>query len=295
LTATSNYELDEEQAKVSATVAQVAWTKHHQSFEKWKTENPAVMPIIANINNDMTALKAAEKQKAERDEFVSEISHKSERQQKVELEKYDKFTYLIKQSRQRELWRNRVETQIKVQGMIEAQRQAVIDEQERIVAEAERKKAEAEAEEARKKEEEERKVREAEAEEERKKELAGVEAKEAEDAKILLDALTAMLAESVDGEKIQQEANNATNAQLGTFDGLFSDTFSVLEYPQMTVPGHFLNEVLNGAGQQPVQQGVLGKVTAPSVPANTSSENFAAVGVQQPQIVGPDNVQDFQF
>ena len=165
----------------SAIAAQVAWSKQQQSFNIWKAANPAVELIIANIHDDAKALKAAEKAKAERDELIQELHDKPAERQKKELSDYDTFTHLMKESREREVWRSRVETQVKAQEMIEAQRQAVIDEQKRITAEAaaeeERNKKEVAAEEERKKEE-------AAAEAERKKkEVEAEEAKKAAEAK----------------------------------------------------------------------------------------------------------------
>lgn len=149
----------------SAIAAQVAWAKHQQSFNTWKAANPAVDLIIANIHDDAKALKAAEKAKAERNELIQELHDKPEERQKKELSDYDTFTHLMKESREREVWRSRVETQVKAHEMIEAHRQAVTDEQKRIAAEAaaeeERKKKEAAA-------EAERKKKESEAEEARK-------------------------------------------------------------------------------------------------------------------------------
>ncbi len=206
--AKADFSATSEPLESSAIAAQVAWAKHQQSFNTWKTANPAVDLIIANIHNDAKALKAAEKAKAERDELIQELQGKPEERQKKELSDYDTFTHLMKESREREVWRSRVETQVKAQEMIEAQRQAVVDEQKRIAAEAaaeeERKKKEAAAEEERKKNEaaaeEERKKKEAAAETERKKKEA-----EAEEAKKAAKAKAA-------------EQSNARDSQTATGD-----------------------------------------------------------------------------
>lgn len=183
-----------EHHKSSAITAQVAWAKHHARFEKWKTGNPAVGPIIANIHEDTRALKTAEKQKAERAQFIQELRGKSAENQRYELARYDHFTCLMKESREREMWRSRVEAQIKAQEMVLAQRQAVIDEQKRIAAE--------------RKAEEKRKKKEAEEEEQRKKQAAD----EAEETR-LLEKLVTMLAQSAEEERIQDEAKRAAEAQ----------------------------------------------------------------------------------
>ncbi|KAL2261204.1 hypothetical protein VTK26DRAFT_4586 [Humicola hyalothermophila] len=199
--AQAGYEETAESLKNEAISTQVAWAEYNRSFQKWKAENPAVNPIIDNSHSELKLIKAAEKSKADRLELEKELSDKPEPVRKSELAKFDEFATLMKQSRQRELWRNRVDALKAAQAMIEAQQQALIDERRRI-AEDERKKAEEaqhrKAEEERKRAEEERKKAEElkRIEEERKRaeeERLAAEARAAEEAK--REALLAKAAE----------------------------------------------------------------------------------------------------
>lgn len=226
----ADYDATAERLKTSANTAQDAWTKLDQSFRAWQAANPAVVLIIANVGDDVKSIDADEKAKAERVQFISEISGKSAERRRSEQAEYDKFAYLMSESRERERWRKRVATQLKVQAMIEAERQAAVDEQNRIAAEAERKKVEAEAEALRKKEAElaaqaERERKQAEAalaaKAERERIQAEVaerrrqaEAKAAEASRVLEEQLTAVTTkaleeqrrEAADEERRQAEA-----------------------------------------------------------------------------------------
>jgi hypothetical protein len=141
----ADYEQKASTHKSHAISNQLAWVKHSRSFDQWKAENPAAMPIINNITEEMKLIKAGEKLKAERADLENELRGKPEKDRKSELDRYDDFMALIKQSRERELWRGRVEAQKAAQRMIEAKIQAAVDEQEGIAAEEERRKAEVEA------------------------------------------------------------------------------------------------------------------------------------------------------
>ncbi|KAL2135848.1 hypothetical protein VTI74DRAFT_6611 [Chaetomium olivicolor] len=136
--------------KACAAREQAAWTKHARFFEHWKATNPAVEPIVANAHDDTRAFEAASKASAERAEFVRALRGKPEMMQKAEFAQYNQFMALMKQSRQREMWRGRSEALVKAEGIIESQQRAVVEEQERIAAEEETKKADTEAEEQRK-------------------------------------------------------------------------------------------------------------------------------------------------
>ncbi|AEO71328.1 uncharacterized protein THITE_2018905, partial [Thermothielavioides terrestris NRRL 8126] len=210
--ASPDYEAKSKELMTTGINTQVAWAKHHRSFENWKAANPAVEFIINNIHNDLKAFNAAENEKTQRAEFIRELKGKDEEVQKTELSEYDNWLNLIKQARLREIWRDRVEAQTKAEAMIKAQRQAVIDEQNRIAAEEARKKAEAEAEER-------RKQAEAEAEEERKKAAAKAEeerqaaaAKAAEEDRAFFEAMSAALA--AEGIGMQNSGGEDWGAQL---------------------------------------------------------------------------------
>ena len=264
-----------EHHKSSAITAQVAWAKHHARFENWKTANPAVGPIIANIHEDTKALKAAHDQKAERNQFVQDLRGKLPKDQQYELARYDQFTYLMKQSRDREVWRSRVEAQTRAQEMILAQRQAVIDEQKRIAAE--------------KKTEDERKKKEAEAEEERKRE----EAKQAEETRLLEEKLVAMLAQSAEEDRIRDETKRAAEAQRMAEEkavlealGVPEDgTFGFSENGQlenwMENPTGVTNNAVQNHGQVISGHGLA----APAASFTTASQETTISG----------DVQDFQF
>ncbi|KAK4133275.1 hypothetical protein BT67DRAFT_61205 [Trichocladium antarcticum] len=120
--------------------AQVAWARHGQFSSTWKAENPAVVPIIHNIHEEMKLIKAGEKLRAERAELEHELRDKSDKYRAAELARYDDFVSLLKQSRERELWRGRVEAQKAAQGMIEEGLRRAAEEEEK-----KREKAEAEA------------------------------------------------------------------------------------------------------------------------------------------------------
>jgi hypothetical protein len=189
-----------ENLKTSAITAQVAWTENHTPFKNWKVSNPALTPIIDNMLADTKAVRAGEKQATERKELVKELQGKPEKIQKSELEQYDNFTYLMKQSRQREMWRNRVEALVNAQAIIEeeARHQAFVAEQQLIAAlEAERERAQTEAEAA----DRQRKEAEAEAEEQRKV----AEAQAAEETRLRDEFTAAMAAHAAEEESMENE------------------------------------------------------------------------------------------
>ena len=113
-----DYASTAENLKTSAITAQVAWTENHIPFENWKVSTAALAPIIANMLADTKAVRTDEKQAAEREELVKELQSKPEKHRKSELAQYDNFTYLMKQSRQREMWRGRVEALVHAQAII---------------------------------------------------------------------------------------------------------------------------------------------------------------------------------
>ncbi|KAL2174322.1 uncharacterized protein P884DRAFT_280299 [Thermothelomyces heterothallicus CBS 202.75] len=215
-----------ERLKAAAIDAQVAWAEQHAEFERWKAANQAVGPIIANAHQDTKAIRAAEKQKAERADFVrNDLRGKSEKQQQQEVARYDHFTRLMAQSREREMWRTRVEAQIKAQAMIE--------EQNRIAAAA----AAAAAEEARRKaeaEELERQRKEAEAEEQRK--LA--EARAAEDERLLREKPAAAAAQAAEKEKAEEQARREAKAQRLADESLL---LQMLGFPEVNRSGSLGN------------------------------------------------------
>ncbi|KAL2160098.1 hypothetical protein VTH06DRAFT_1753 [Thermothelomyces fergusii] len=152
-----------ERLKAAAIGAQVAWAEHHAAFERWKAANPAVGPIVANAHQDTRALRAAERQKAERADFVrTDLRGKPERQRQRELARYDHFARLVAQSREREMWRSRVEALVKAEAMIEEQSRLAAAAAAAAAAATEEARRKAEAEEL------ERRRKEAEAEEQRK-------------------------------------------------------------------------------------------------------------------------------
>jgi hypothetical protein len=297
-----------EQLKTSAITAQLAWTKHNTSFNKWKTANPAVFLIIANIQHEQNALEADKKQRDDRDEFVRSLRGKSDAQQQRELARYDNFTYLFKQSRDRELWRSRVEAQVNAEARIQETLQAMAEEQNRVAAaELERERKEAEVEEARKKAEAaaqaERKKREVETEEERKK----AETKAAEEANRLNEGMAAVMAESAENARIEDKAKRAIEAQLQPEERLVHEA---LGCPQQSEMGFANNNYLLEDRTEPLlagmatttaaqEQGPVANgsenVTGPLVsPPMAPVENIGAGNAEAPQ-TGFGDVQDFQF
>ncbi|KAG7285314.1 hypothetical protein NEMBOFW57_009936 [Staphylotrichum longicolle] len=278
-----------EHHKSSAMTAQVAWAKHHARFENWKTGNPAVGPIIANIHEDTKALKTAEKQKAERAQFIQELRGKSAENQRYELARYDHFTSLMKESREREMWRSRVEAQIKAQEMVLAQRQAVIDEQKRIAAE--------------RKAEEERKKKEVEEQEKRKKE----EAEKAEETRLLEEKLVAMLAQSAEEGRIRDEAKRAAEAEREAEEnavlealGMQEDgTFGFPEPGQLEswseIPaGMTTNAVIQNHDQAVSDQGHADQSLAPPGDSDNFEQQFQdAFGLQEDADMQLDKPLDF--
>ncbi|KAK4040457.1 hypothetical protein C8A01DRAFT_15669 [Parachaetomium inaequale] len=190
-----DYDSTAEQLKTAAITAQAAWTAQQAAFEHWKAANPAVAPLVANAHEDAKAHQAAEKQKAERAEFVSELQGKEEKHRQQEIVRYDNFTYLMTQAREREIWRGRVEALTRAQAIIEAQRRAVVKEEQRRVAAAAA--------------EEERKKKEAEAEEQRKAD----EAQAAEETRLMNELVAAMAAQTAEEERAKDEAKRAAEAQ----------------------------------------------------------------------------------
>ena len=230
----ADYEQKASALKSHAISNQVAWAKHSRSFDQWKAENPAAMPIINNITEEMKLIKAGEKLKAERADLENELRGKPEKDRKSELERYDDFMALIKQSRERELWRGRVEAQKAAQRMIEANIQAAVDERERIAAEEERRKAEAEvAEHARlasvrlekARLEQERREQERLATEAAQKERIAIEAAE--------NARRAVEAEALEQERLASEAAALERAQQ---EAMNRDVFA-LAAPENTGSG----------------------------------------------------------
>ncbi|AEO61570.1 hypothetical protein MYCTH_2071057 [Thermothelomyces thermophilus ATCC 42464] len=211
-----------ERLKAAAIDAQVAWAEHHAEFERWKAANPAVGPIIANAHQDTKAIRAAEKQKAERADFVrNDLRGKSEKQQQQELARYDHFTRLMAQSREREMWRTRVEAQIKAQAMIEEQN-CIAAAAAAAAAEEERRKAEAE--------ELERQRKEAEAEEQRK--LA--DARAAEEERLLREKPAAAAAQAAEKEKAEEQARREATAQRLADESLL---LQMLGFPEVNRSG----------------------------------------------------------
>ena len=252
-----------EQLQSPAIDAQVAWARHQQAFNKWKAANPAVAPIVNNIFSDAKAIKTAEKEKAQRDELVRDLRGKSPEKQRQELSQYDSFTSLIREAREREVWRTRVEAQATAEQMIHAQRQAVIEEQERIAAA-----------------EEERKKKEAEAEEDRK----AAEARAAE-------KLAATLAQSVEEERVQEEPRRAAEAKRAAEDEAVMEALGFPEHVMTNCPelwnwGHGFDGASNDVGPQ--------AHVAPVISTTESLQLPASSDVQGTQI-GAGDVQDFQF
>ncbi|KAK4241065.1 hypothetical protein C8A03DRAFT_41466 [Achaetomium macrosporum] len=229
-----DYDTEAEKLKTTAVNAQVAWVKYHHSFEKWKAENPAVKLIIDNIDEEMKAVSTAQRAKEERIQFIKDMQDKSKDEQRKMLSRLDNWQYLMKTARDREVYRGRVETQTKVQAMIEAQRQALIDEQNRIAAEEARKKAEAEAEERRKQAEAEAEAKRKKAEEERLKTDAEYAAKvqEEEEQRLMFETLLASMQEQTQQETGPDNCNNVQDPQTGSgnnfeqqFQGDFGSQF----------------------------------------------------------------------
>jgi hypothetical protein len=254
-----DYNPTAKQLKTSAIAAQTAWTNTHQSFEAWKAANPAVGLIIANIHEDVRSIQADEQGKEEREEFIRDMSDKPANHRQSELAKYDKFAYLMSESRERDQWRKRVVTQTRVQAMLEAQQQAALEEQNRLAAAAAR---------------EERRKREVEAEEQRKQ----AEAKAAEEAR-----LAAMVAQSNEEERRRAEAASA--AEKLADDGLFQGQGNPLA--DMTI---------TAKPQEQGQQNASGQaVTAPVASPNTAAVgDFTTADLNGLQ-TGSNNVQDSQL
>lgn len=221
-----DYSSTSEHLKTSAITAQVAWSEQHISLKNWKAANPAVGPIIANMQTDANAIKAGEKQDAERDDFIKELTGKSEAYWQREIAKYDKFSYLIKQSREREMWRARVEALVNSQAIIEegACRQAA------AAAKAERERAEAEA--RAQVAAAEREKTESEAEEQRK----AAEAKAAEEMRLHEELVVAMAAQAAEDERMKEEARAAEaqrEAQRLADQKLICEALGIPEDPQL--------------------------------------------------------------
>lgn len=202
--------------KTRAIDDQVAWARHSRLFEQWKADNPAVALIVNNVLEEMRLVRAGEKLKAERVELMQELRGKPDAEKRSELARYDNFVDLMRQSRERELWRNRVETQKAVQAILEAEVRA-IEEQERIraaaAAEEQRKREEAEAAERTRLEQ----ARLAAEEAEKEREKAAAEA--AENARRAAEAEAARNANAAASlGQVQQEVVNQDFPAMAAFD-----------------------------------------------------------------------------
>lgn len=113
----------DEKLRTRAISDQTAWKKHSNLFAEWKARNPAVAQIN-NVHEEMDALRTAEKLGADRAELVDKLRGKSEAVKRAELQRYDDFVALMKQSRDREVWRRRVEVQKAVEAAMQAEMQA---------------------------------------------------------------------------------------------------------------------------------------------------------------------------
>lgn len=139
------YRETEEKLRACVVNDQTIWTKSSNSFVEWKVKNPAVTKIIINIHEEMDAVKAAEKLKADRIELSGQLQGKPDDVRRSELARYDGFMELMKQSRDREMWRRRVEVQKDVEAILQVELRTRVDKvNESDRAEEERKKAETE-------------------------------------------------------------------------------------------------------------------------------------------------------
>lgn len=276
--------------KTAAIDAQVAWMEHHADFERWKAANPAVDFIIANAHQDTKALRAAEKHKAERDDFArNDLRGKSEKHQKQELARYDHFTRLMAQSREREMWRNRVEAQVKAEAMIE--------ERNRIAAAAA-------AEEAKRKaaaEEHQGQEKGAEAEEQRKL----VETQAVKKERLLREKPPSGAAHATEKEKAEGQARRESEAQRLAEESIL---LQMLGFPDTNRPkglgnsmpqdwnrDHFAGVTTDTAIQQWAQEHRIGNETCG--PTSSMDVPFETMGCGNTQTAQPDtcDVQDFQF
>lgn len=276
----SDYVSTAEQLKDTAITAQVAWTENHIPFENWKASNPALTPIIANMYEDNKAVRAGEKQAAEREELVKELQEKPEKVRKSELEQYDNFTYLMKQSRQREMWSSRVEALVNAQAIIEEEvrRQDFIAEQQLLAAlEAERQRDEAEAQ---AKAAAKRQEKEAEAEKQRK----AAEFQAAEEKRLRDEFDAAMAAHAAEEERVKNEAR-AAEAQRETQrladQRLVCEDLGIPEDPQLhnAVMCDMAGNLIDG----------VAAAEAAVFPDNTNSDNVNASQMH------PGNDQAVQF
>ncbi|KXX80702.1 hypothetical protein MMYC01_202121 [Madurella mycetomatis] len=121
------YHETEEELRARVINDQTIWAKFSSSFAEWKVKNPAVAKIIINIHEEMDAAKAAEKFKADRVELLDQLQGKSDHVRRSELARYDGFVELMKQSRDREIWRRRVEVQKDVEAILQAELRARVD------------------------------------------------------------------------------------------------------------------------------------------------------------------------
>jgi len=143
--------LDEEGQKLKreAIDAQMAYLRNHQAFEAWKASCPAVAVIYDSIQREMELVQSGARfENKQRKAIVEEVKDEKERQ--ASLAQFDQMAALMRESREHDLWRRRVEAMMGAETMlVEAENRAV---KECHKTEKENQRAE---EEARKKEEEE--------------------------------------------------------------------------------------------------------------------------------------------
>ncbi|KAK3901950.1 hypothetical protein C8A05DRAFT_15930 [Staphylotrichum tortipilum] len=147
----------------TALTAHAAYNAHHAAFLAWQEgAQPALEPLLVSIRAESAAITAAEKERDDRAELVRDLRARGKegKDAEGELGKYDQFVRLVREAREREMWRGRVAAMVAAEEM---------------VTEGERRKKEAEEAEER------RKMEEVKAEEKRKREEAEAEARREEE------------------------------------------------------------------------------------------------------------------
>ncbi|KAK4251636.1 hypothetical protein C7999DRAFT_27710 [Corynascus novoguineensis] len=257
--------------------AQIVWTRQDVSIKDWKAAKSAVAPLIANAHQDMEALKATEEQRAGRARFVrTDLRGKSGKQQQRVPARYDHFTSLITQSHEREMWRTRVEAPTKAHAMMgEAQRQALVEKQNRIAA------ATTTTDKVRRttKRAEERRLRCKEAEAGEQKKLTGAQA--AEEKRFLVGKCSGNPAQAAEEEKAKKEARRDAEAEQLADEspplqmlGFLKNSQSNSSMLRNGNEGHSAGAVTDTSTQQLAQQNkTTGNSTASFSYTTTSPEN----------------------
>ncbi|KAK4140890.1 uncharacterized protein C8A04DRAFT_14544 [Dichotomopilus funicola] len=102
----------------AALAAQQAYHHYNTDFVAFQAANPASASIMANMHADRKWLIEDRKKEAERKELIADLKGKDASVRRSDLKRFDEWAGLMKESRDREMWRSRVEVMGRAEEMI---------------------------------------------------------------------------------------------------------------------------------------------------------------------------------